>query len=213
MKSVIVLFGKPGAGKGTRLSEFLEGKEEQFDVLSVGTLLKKVRMKQTELSQKATSYMDSDKLVPDDIINAIVIEELKAAEKPVFIDGFPRTVAQAEAMLGAGIYPIVIEFYIDDDLLLARSSNRIVCPSCGEPYTLTGFKLPKKKGFCDKCGTALIKRLDDCEQVVLNRLKVYQKETYPILDVLAKANVQIYTINNSSPELARAQFAELLNSL
>lgn len=208
---LIVLFGKPGAGKGTRLSEFLEGKEDQFEILSVGNLLRKARKEQTELGKRASSYMDSGQLVPDDIINAIVIEGIKSAEKTLFTDGFPRTVGQAEAMLEAGIYPDkVIEFYVDDSVVLERSRNRIVCQSCGEPYTISGFKPPKVDGICDKCGGNLIKREDDCEEVVLNRLEVYQSETYPVLDVLAKANVQIHTIDNSCPETARKQFADLL---
>ena len=136
MENVIVLFGKPGAGKGTRLSEFLEGREEQFEVLSVGNLLRKARKEQTELGKKASYYMDAGLLVPDDIINAIVIEGLKSAKKTIFTDGFPRTVAQAEAMLQAGIRPaVVVEFWVTDEVVVERSHNRIVCESCGEPYT------------------------------------------------------------------------------
>ena len=214
MNNIIVLFGKPGAGKGTRLSEFMEGKENQFEILSVGNLLRKARKEQTELGQKASSYMDAGKMVPDDIINAVVIEGLKNAEKDMFTDGFPRTVAQAKAMLEAGIRPaMVIEFDVDDTIVLERAQNRIVCQSCGEPYTKTGFKPPKVEGICDKCGGTLVKRADDREEVVLERLEVYQKETYPLLDVLAKADIKIYTIDNSNAETAKVQFAELMASL
>lgn len=214
MENVIVLFGKPGAGKGTRLSEFLEGRAGQYDILSVGNLLRKARKEQTELGQRASKYMDAGFLVPDDIINAVVIDGLKNAKKPIFTDGFPRTVPQAKAMLEAGVRPaMVIEFYVNDDIVVERSRNRIVCKSCGEPYTITGFKPPKVKGVCDKCRSELIKRADDEEQVVRHRLEVYQKETHPVLEVLADANIPIITINNANPETARKQFAELMASL
>lgn len=210
MKSIIVLFGKPGAGKGTQLSEFLEGREERFEVLSVGNLLRSARKNKTELGQKASVYMDSGQLVPDEIINAIVIEGIKKSEKTVIIDGFPRTVGQAEAMLNASVYPDkVIEFYVDDDVVLQRAKDRIVCEKCGEPYTTNNFKRPKVEGVCDKCGGALLRRKDDDEDVVRNRLEVYQSETYPVLNVLEKANVKIYTIDNTSSEASK-KFEELL---
>lgn len=214
MGKVIVLFGKPGAGKGTRLSEFLKGREDQYDVLSVGNLLRKARKDQTELGKRAESYMDSGQLVPDDIINAIVIEGLKNAEKPIFTDGFPRTVAQAKAMLQAGIYPaIVIEFWVDDEVVVERSRNRIVCESCGEPYTLSDFKPPKVEGICDKCGGKLIRRSDDEEDVVRKRLEVYQNETYPVKKVLVDEEVIVATINNSDAETAQTHFEFFLDSL
>lgn len=212
MENVIVLFGKPGAGKGTRLSEFLEGRKDQFDVLSVGNLLRKARTDKTELGKEAASYMDAGQLVPDDIINAIAIEGLKNAEKPIFTDGFPRTVAQAEAMLTAGICPLVVEFYVDDEVVLERSRNRIVCPSCGETYTLTEFNPPKLEGICNKCGSELVKRADDKEDVVRNRLDVYHKETYPVLDLFASVGIRTFTIDNYDAESARKLFAEIVLS-
>ena len=212
MAKVIVLFGKPGAGKGTRLSEFLEGREEQFEILSVGNLLRKARKEQTELGKKAAVYMDSGELVPDEIINKIVIEAIKEAEKTVITDGFPRTLGQAQAMLEAGVKPdMVVEFYVDDAIVLQRSKIRIVCEKCGESYTTDNFKPPKTEGICDKCGGKLSKRKDDEESIVKNRLEVYQSETYPVLDVFAKANVEIHTIQNEGKEASK-KFANLLLS-
>lgn len=212
MKNVFVLFGKPGAGKGTRLYEFLEGRKEQFEVLSVGNLLRNARKDQTELGKKASYYMDAGLLVPDDIINAIAIEGIKSAQKPIFTDGFPRTVAQAEAMLNAGISPVVIEFYVDDEVVVERSRNRIVCKSCGETYTRTGFKPSKVEGICDKCGSELVRRPDDEETVVRNRLEVYQNETYPALHFLESLGIQTFTIDNCDAENASRLFAELVLS-
>lgn len=210
MKSVIVLFGKPGAGKGTLVSKFLKENEERFEVLSVGNLLRKARKEQTELGKKAEAYMDSGKLVPDDIINELIIEEIRSSKKNVLTDGFPRTVSQAKAMLNAGIHPDkVIEVYVDDKTVIQRAKDRIVCEKCGEPYTTNEFKPPKKYGICDKCGGKLIKRTDDAEDVVKNRLKVYQNETYPVLNVMENANVEIHTIDNIVAD-ANQQFAYLL---
>ena len=207
MENVIVLFGKPGAGKGTRLSEFLESRANQFEVFSVGNLLRKAIADGTELGKKAKTYMDAGQLVPDDIINAIAIQGLKNAKKPIFTDGFPRTVAQAEAMILAGISPLVIEFYVDDEVVLERSRNRIVCKSCGEPYTLGDFKPPKKEGICDKCGSELVRRADDEETVVRKRLDVYQNETYPVLDFLSSLGIRSLSIDNNDPENAKRMFA------
>lgn len=210
MKNVVILFGKPGAGKGTRLSEFLEGRDEQFEVLSVGNLLRKARKEQTELGKKAEEYMDSGKLVPDSIINGIVIEGIQNAENTVIIDGFPRTVGQAEAMLNAKVYPNkVIELYVDDEIVIQRAKDRIVCDKCGEPYTTNNFKHPKTEGICDKCGGNLSRRKDDDEEVVRERLNVYKNETYPVLNILKTAEIKIYTIDNTCKN-AEKQFAELL---
>lgn len=210
MKKVIVLFGKPGAGKGTRLSEFLKGREDQFEVLSVGNLLRKARKEQTELGKKAEAYMNAGKLVPDEIINSIAIDGIQKAEKTVITDGFPRTVAQAEAMIEAGAKPdVVIHFYVDDEVVLERAKHRIVCGKCGETFTTNEFKRPKQEGVCDKCGGELLRRADDNEDVVRNRLEVYAAETYPVLEVFEKANVRIYTIDNDSRDSGE-EFAKTL---
>jgi len=214
MKSVFVLFGKPGAGKGTRLSEFLKGREDQFESLGVSALLKKELAAGTELGKKAKSYMDAGQLVPDELIIKMVLEKLSASTKAIFLDGFPRTIPQANAMLEAGIVPtMVIEFFLHDDVILERVRDRIVCKSCGESYTMGSYKHPKVEGICDICGGAVIKRKDDREDIALNRLEVYRTETYPLLDVLIDANVPVYTIDNSNSESAAAQFKAFITSV
>ena len=213
MKNVIVLFGKPGAGKGTRLSEFLEGREEQFEVLSVGNLLRKARQERTELGKKVEGYIDSGRLVPDEIINELVLDGIKNSKKNVILDGSPRTAGQAKAMINAGIYPDkVINLYVDDELVLYRTSIRITCEKCGESYTTDAFRPPKQKGICDKCGGKLSKRPDDEEEVVRNRLRVYENQTYPVLDIFSENNVRIITIDNSRPEKAREELKKVLTN-
>lgn len=198
MGSKIVLFGKPGVGKGTRLSQFLEGRENEFRVISTGNLIRKEISEKTELGLKFKSYSDVGLLVPDEIINQIVINAINSSgSDDIFLDGFPRTTAQAYALLDADIYPdMVIEFFVDDEVVLQRARDRIVCKDCGEPYTTNDFKRPKKDGVCDKCDGKLIKRDDDKEEVVKERLEVYRNETYPVLDVFKEAGIKIYTIDN-----------------
>ena len=116
-------------------------------------------------------------------------------------------------MLEAGVYPdMVIEFYVDDEVVLQRSKDRIVCGECGEPYTTNEFKRPKNEGFCDKCGGKLIKRKDDEEEVVRERLEVYKNETYPVLEVLRNNNILIHTIDNNQKE-ALEEFKKLMLNL
>lgn len=211
MKSnTIVLFGKPGAGKGTRLSEFLEGREEQYETLSVGNLLRKARREETELGKIAQFYMDAGIFVPDKIIIDIVMESIKETTKTIITDGFPRTVGQAEAMLAAGMYPSkVIEVFLDDDIVIERARDRIICNDCSEPYTLNPYKRPKVAYICDKCGGPLLRRPDDDETTVQKRLEVYRNETYPVLEILKKANVAIYTVDNSQADVSE-KFTQLL---
>ena len=212
MQKVIILFGKPGAGKGTRLGEFLNGRENLFEVLSVGNLLRKALKEQTELGKRAEFYMNSGGLVPDEIINELVIDAIRNSDKPIITDGYPRTVGQAKAMLNAGILPYnVIELYVDDKIVLQRARDRIVCGTCGEPYTTNDFKPPKTQGICDKCGGALVRRKDDEESVVMKRLEVYQEQTYPVVEFLYDNGVEIHTIDSSTPA-SREKFATLLSN-
>lgn len=217
MGKLIILFGKPGVGKDTRLSEFLDGKEDKFDVLSVGNMLRKERMIGSDLGKKAEFYMTTGQLVPDDIILEVVLKGLKEAinaKKPIISNGFPRNVAQAEAMLQAGIYPdLVIEFWVDDEVIYERARNRIVCEACGASYTLTSFNPPKQEGICDKCGGKLIRRSDDEESVVRNRLEVYHTQTYPSLEVMAEEDIIIAKIDNNDAVSASKNFEFLLDSL
>ena len=210
MQKVIVLFGKPGAGKGTRLAEFLKGKENFFEVLSVGNLLRKALKEQTELGKKAESYMNEGTLVPDEIINALAIDAMRNADKPIITDGYPRTVGQASAMLEAGIIPSnVIELYVDDEVVIKRSQSRIVCSNCGEPYTTSDFKPPKIHGICDNCGSTLVRRKDDEESIVKERLRVYQKQTAPLSKFFKYNCIPFNTIDNSSSD-SYEKFSKLL---
>ena len=210
MKSTFVIFGMPGVGKGTRLSKFLNGREADYQIVSVGNMLRAARKAGTEIGLKAASYMDSGALVPDEIVNAAVIEGMKGADVNLITDGFPRTVNQAKAMIEADVVPtVVIELQAPEDVILDRALNRIVCEDCGEAYTLNDYKPPKVEGVCDKCGGKLIRRKDDEEATVLNRFEVYKQETHPLLSVLEEAGVEICVLDATSEDIDE-QFSILM---
>lgn len=198
MKTVIVLVGKPGAGKGTLLSQFMQGREDRYEVISVGNLLRKAMKEQTELGKSATAYVNAGGLVPDEIVNAIVNDGIKKSEKTVILDGCPRTVRQANLLLEAGIYPDkVINIYVDDETVIKRAKDRVVCENCGEAYTTNEFKRPKIKDICDKCGGILVRRKDDEEEIVRHRLAVYREQTEPVLEAFINNVIKIFTIDNT----------------
>ena len=180
----IVLFGPPGAGKGTQAGML----SEKFGAahISTGDTLREAVAKKTDVGLKANSYMDKGELVPDDVVIAIAKEKLASVgDKGFLLDGFPRTVAQAEALdsaleeLGKPL-EAVINLRVDEDELVRRLSGRRVCPQCGEPYHVDS-KRPKREGVCDNCEGALVHRDDDKPEAIKNRLRVYNEQTSPVL--------------------------------
>jgi adenylate kinase len=156
--------------------------------------------------------MEGGELVPDRLIIKMFLDKLNNSKKNLFFDGFPRTVGQAQAMLDAGVIPdFVIELKVEEEVIIARSRDRLVCSGCGERFTQTrSFKRSKKECICDKCGKELQRRKDDAdERVVRNRLRVYEQETRLVLGFLKGAGVSICTIDNSSED-AGEKFKELI---
>ena len=149
------------------------------------------------------------------LIITMVLNRLEASTKPVvFLDGFPRTVPQAKAMMESGIIPtMVVEFLLDESIILERLENRVVCTSCNTSYNLVGDKRPKVEGICDKCGGVVARRKDDAKEVALNRFDVYLKQTHPCLGVFASSNIPVHTIDNGDSENAQKQFEELMATL
>ena len=208
----IIPFGPPNTGKGTRISEVIREWGDEYESVSVGNMLRDEVKNQTSLGKEAKSYMDSGELVPDQIIIAMFLKKIENSQKNLFFDGFPRTVGQAQAMLDAGVIPdLVIDLKVEEEVIIARSRDRLVCSGCGETYTQMGrFKRPKKEGVCDKCNSLLQRRKDDAdESIVKNRLRVYEQETRPVLEFLKGAGVKIHTIDNSSDN-AGELFKELI---
>jgi len=180
----IVLFGPPGSGKGTQAS--LLKQRYGASHISTGETLREAVAKGTRVGLEAKDYMDRGELVPDDVVIAIAREKVASVGKNGFIlDGFPRTIAQAEALdaalsdLGKAL-EAVVNLRVDEDELVRRLSGRRVCPRCGEPYHVES-KPSKEAGKCDRCGAELVQRDDDKPEAVRNRLRVYEAQTAPVL--------------------------------
>jgi adenylate kinase len=182
----IILLGPPGSGKGTQASA-LEARESIPHIAS-GDLLRANVRDHTELGRRAKPYMDRGELVPDDLILDMMAERLSEpdARQGYVLDGFPRTVAQAEALaerleqLGAQL-DAVVYLNVPEAEILRRLSGRRTCPSCNAIYHVDTMP-PRRAGVCDKCGAALIQRDDERPEVVRNRLEVYADQTHPLLD-------------------------------
>ena len=190
MQRIVIMFGPPGAGKGTQ-AKFLSD-EFKIPQISTGDILRDAVKRGTQLGKEAHSYMAGGALVPDNIVTGIIDERLKEIDcsDGFILDGYPRTVAQAEALdalLKKRGTPItqVINLKVKDKELIKRSMSRRVCKSCSAVYNLL-VNPPRVEGKCDACGGELIQRDDDKEDVVKNRLKVYAKQTEPLLKFYAR---------------------------
>ena len=176
----LILMGPPGAGKGTQ-GELLE-KKLGISTISTGLMLRTAIKEQTEIGKIAEQFINDGKLVPDDVIVKIVKERLSQPDcKNGFIlDGFPRTITQAEALAAAGVkIDKVLLLVVDDEKIVQRLSSRRECSKCGTPYNIISKK-PQKEGICDNCGSELICREDDVPETIRRRLDVYHKQTEPI---------------------------------
>lgn len=193
---LIVLFGKPGAGKGTWTGKFLKGREEEWEAVSTGDMIRKAIKSGGDLGKNVKRFSEKGELVPDSIIIQIIKEALVSSKASnIILDGFPRNVSQAKSMLEMGIIPHkVVCIDASDEEIVKRLSERIVCEKCGETYSLGAFKPPKQEGVCDECHGNLIRRKDDEPEVVRNRLKVYQEETAAVVDFMKAKSVDVETV-------------------
>lgn len=189
----IIFMGPPGAGKGTQAERIIEN--FQIPHISTGEAFRAAMNQQTPMGIKAKEYVDQGLLVPDEITNGIVQERLSQPDckKGFLLDGFPRTISQAEAldeMLSALKLKIdhVINIAVDRDKLLARLTGRRLCSSCGATYHIL-FNAPQKEKVCDKCSGALIQRPDDDENKVGTRLDEYLNKTAPLLHYYEQQNI------------------------
>src|SRR5581483_7492998 len=180
----LVFLGPPGVGKGTQAAKL--SKEHAVPHIATGDILRAAMARKTPVGLEAKSYIDSGKLVPDDVIINIIRERMSEPDtkKGYILDGFPRTIKQGEAlskMLDQNREKIdrVIYFYLNEDELVKRIAGRWSCPACQKVYH-TINNPPKKEGICE-CGTALIQRKDDRPETVKERLAVYRKETSPLI--------------------------------
>ncbi len=199
----IVLFGAPGAGKGTQ-SVFLVDRLGFFQI-STGDLFRAAIKNKTSLGQRAQVFMDKGQLVPDDIVIGMVEEVLtKNPNKSFILDGFPRTVAQADAlgtMLKSRTLDIGKAIFLEvaSEELLSRLTGRRVCKSCGAVYHIES-KPTAKAGVCDNCGGEVIQRTDDKEDVISTRLKAYEDNTFPLKEYYKKQGKYVEVDGSRQPE-------------
>ena len=178
----LILLGAPGAGKGTQAELICE--KLSIPTISTGNILREAIKNKTERGVMAKSYMDSGKLVPDDVIVGIVSERIREddCKNGFILDGMPRTVAQAEALDKMGVaIDVVLSIEVDDSVIEGRMTGRRVCEACGASYHIE-HKQPKVEGVCDACGGKLIRRADDNPETVRDRLRVYHEQTEPLID-------------------------------
>ena len=178
----LILLGAPGAGKGTQ-AEAISAKLG-IPQISTGNMLREAVKNGTELGLRAKAAMDSGALVSDDIVIGILKDRIAEpdAKNGYILDGFPRTVAQAEALDEMGVQiDKVLEIHVANDRIIARMSGRRVCEKCGASYHIE-YKPTTKPGICDVCGGAAVQRADDAPETVLSRLEVYEEKTAPLKD-------------------------------
>lgn len=182
----LILLGAPGAGKGTQAEKIVE--KFNIPAISTGNIIRAALKNGTEMGLKAKAYMDAGSLVPDEVVIGIIKERLKEDDcKDGFIlDGFPRTIPQAQALENMGIeIDKVVDIEVPDEAITARLSGRRVCAKCANSYHLL-YKKPKVEGICDACGGELIQRKDDAPETVQARLKEYHEMTEPLKDFYEK---------------------------
>ena len=189
----IIMLGAPGAGKGTQADKICA--KYNIPHISTGDIFRANIKNNTELGQKAKSYMDKGELVPDELVVDLVVDRIKADDctNGYVLDGFPRTIPQAEA-LDAALAAIndkvdyAINVEVPDENIINRMSGRRACVACGATYHIVHIPT-KVEGVCDKCGAKLILRDDDKPETVKNRLNVYHEQTQPLIDYYTAKNV------------------------
>ena len=194
----LIFLGAPGAGKGTQ-AEIIAGKLN-IPTISTGNIIREALANGTEMGLKAKSFIEAGKLVPDDVVIGIIKERLadEDCNNGFILDGFPRTIPQAEALDNMGIIiDKVVDIDVPDENIVNRMSGRRVCKACGSSYHIENKK-PKVEGVCDSCGGELQIRKDDAPETVLDRLNVYHEQTEPLKDFYAKCG-KLRNVEGTAP--------------
>jgi len=212
----LIFLGAPGAGKGTQAREV--SREFGVPQISTGDLLRDAVEKQTALGQAAKAKMEAGELIPDEIVTAMVDMRIDEPDckKGFLLDGFPRTLAQAESanrMFHAKKRgdPLVVDIQVDEALLLKRLTGRRTCATCGEIYNVH-FTPPKKAEVCDKDGGELHHRADDNEETIRQRLVAYEKQTSPLVEYYRKKGMLHVVDGSKEPDVIARDLIQFLRS-
>lgn len=193
----IVMLGGPGVGKGT-ISKMLSDKYN-IPHISTGDILREEVKKDTELGRRTKAILDRGELVPDEVVTELLRERLKKpdCENGFILDGYPRTMPQAKALENITKIDFIFNLQASEATIIQRLSGRRICKRCGAIFHITNIP-PKKEGICDKCGGELFHRADDQPAAIKERLRVYEKQTRPLLDFYADKIINISA--EGSPE-------------
>jgi adenylate kinase len=202
MRCVVILLGPPGAGKGTQAARL--GKDLALAHISTGDLFRDNLSRGTELGRQAKTYMDSGRLVPDALVLDMLFDRVARPDcsKGYLLDGFPRTLPQAEALeraLGKSARILALNLKVADEVLVERLGGRRTCETCGHIHHLR-FSPPKVAGACDKCSGRLVQRPDDSAEVVQKRLRVYREQTLPLEAFYAERKLLVNVDGARAPE-------------
>ena len=208
----LILLGAPGAGKGTQAKWI--SKEYGLPHISTGDILRQNVKDGTELGKEAKKYMDDGKLVPDGVIIGMMKDRLAQDDcrNGFILDGFPRTINQAEELGKITEIDAVLNIYVPFEKLIERITGRRSCPNCGAVFHVK-YNPPEKEGICDACGTELIQRDDDKEETVKKRLETYESQTAPLIDYYGKKEKILTVVGQEEIEDTRKLVKEALESI
>lgn len=213
---ISIFLGAPGTGKGTQAKRFVQSRG--WPQLSTGDMFREAIKNETPVGKEAKHYLDNGELVPDEVTVGIVRDRVKRddCQNGFILDGFPRTIAQAEALkilltdMNRSLDSVVL-FEVPDEQIVKRLSGRRVCQSCGAVFHVE-FSPSKKEGVCDACGSQLIQRKDDQVDVIAKRLEVYKKQTSPLIDFYKKEGLLRIVDASKSADAVYEEVSKVLQS-
>jgi len=209
-----IIFGPPGAGKGTYATKIAD--KFNIAVIATGDIFRAEVRSGSALGKKVGGYLQSGKLVPDEVVNEVLKNWLNKPEsrRGVVFDGYPRTVEQAKALDKMTKIDAIINLNVPEWVVVERLSNRRICRSCGAIYNIKYSPKPKAESKCDKCGGELYQREDDKPEVIRERLRVYEKQTQPLIEYYRSKKAKFVTIENIQVDSPiEMVFQRILNGL
>ena len=195
-----IIFGPPGSGKGTYTSRLKD--RLGVEVVAMGDLFREIIKEDSELGKRVKGFVEKGLLVPDDVVSEVLKENLAniAGGRGFILDGYPRTIDQAKVLKAITSIDVIIQLSVPEAIIVERLSTRRICKSCGEVYNVRYLK-PKVDGVCDKCGGVLYQRSDDRPQVIRERIRVYERQTRPILEYYKRKGVRFVEFRTESIDM------------